>query len=150
MLYPSGPTNGRIISKEKVDDIEELLSQALKALNITPKQLAIQSSLVNAIKDKFVISVQDEEVHQHNKSRQGSIIIERFSDPVIVSVKSESIPQSIILKSTKLQRTIENVKPTLRINLTLEEEDKMLHDVADEERILKYQKFFLMPRESGV
>lgn len=70
--------------------------------------------------------------------RQGSIIIERFSDPVIVSVKSESIPQSIILKSTKLQRTIENVKPTLRINLTVEEEDKMLHDVADEERILKY------------
>ena len=62
MLYPSGPTNGRIISKEKVDEIEELLSQALKALNITPKQLAIQSLLVNAIKDQFVISVQDEDV----------------------------------------------------------------------------------------
>jgi hypothetical protein len=26
MLYPSGPTNGRIIAKEKVDEIEELLS----------------------------------------------------------------------------------------------------------------------------
>jgi hypothetical protein len=41
MLYPSGPANGRIIPKEKVDDIEELLSQALKSMNITPKQLAI-------------------------------------------------------------------------------------------------------------
>lgn len=103
MLYPSGPTNGRIISKEKVDEIEELLSQALKALNITPKQLAIQSSLVNAIKDQFVISVQDEDVQYHIKNnRRESIIIEKFSDPVIVSVKSESIPQSIILKSTKL------------------------------------------------
>ena len=103
MLYPSGPTNGRIISKEKVDEIEELLSQALKALNITPKQLAIQSSLVNAIKDQFVISVQDEDVQYHIKNnRLESIIVEKFSDPVIVSVKSESIPQSIILKSTKL------------------------------------------------
>ena len=103
MLYPSGPTNGRIISKEKVDEIEELLSQALKALNITPKQLAIQSSLVNAIKDQFVISVQDEDVQYHIKNnRRESIIVEKFSDPVIVSVKSESIPQSIILKSTKL------------------------------------------------
>ena len=103
MLYPSGPTNGRIISKEKVDEIEELLSQALKALNITPKQLAIQSSLVNAIKDQFVISVQDEDVQYHIKNnRHESIIVEKFSDPVIVSVKSESIPQSIILKSTKL------------------------------------------------
>lgn len=103
MLYPSGPTNGRIISKEKVDEIEELLSQALKALNITPKQLAIQSSLVNAIKDQFVISVQDEDVQYHIKNNRGeSIIVEKFSDPVIVSVKSESIPQSIILKSTKL------------------------------------------------
>ena len=103
MLYPSGPTNGRIISKEKVDEIEELLSQALKALNITPKQLAIQSSLVNAIKDQFVISVQDEDMQYHIKNnRRESIIVEKFSDPVIVSVKSESIPQSIILKSTKL------------------------------------------------
>lgn len=30
MLYPTGPTNGRIINKEKVDEIEELLSEALK------------------------------------------------------------------------------------------------------------------------
>lgn len=57
LLYPTGPTNGRIISKEKVDDIEELLSQALKSLNITPKQIAIQNLLVNAIKEQFIISV---------------------------------------------------------------------------------------------
>jgi hypothetical protein len=36
LMYPLGSTNGRIISKEKVDEIDELLSQALKSLNITP------------------------------------------------------------------------------------------------------------------
>lgn len=62
MLYPSGPTNGRIIPKEKVDEIEELLSLALKPLNITPKQLEIKNLFVNAIKEKFIISVLDEDV----------------------------------------------------------------------------------------
>ncbi len=51
LMYPLGSTNGRIISKEKVDEIDELLSQALKSLNITPQQIAIQNLLTNAIKD---------------------------------------------------------------------------------------------------
>lgn len=50
-MYPPGPNNGRIIPKEKVDDIEELLSQALKSLNITPRQIAIQNLFTNAIKE---------------------------------------------------------------------------------------------------
>lgn len=51
LMYPLGSTNGQIISKEKVDEIDELLSQALKSLNITPQQIAIQNLLTNAIKD---------------------------------------------------------------------------------------------------
>jgi hypothetical protein len=38
----------------------------------------------------------------------------------------------------------------MRINLTSDEEEEMLNDVANEEKILRYQKFFIMPRENGV
>lgn len=48
-----------------------------------------------------MISELDEDVHLKDNSKIGSIIVDKLSDPVI-SVKSESILQSIILKSTKL------------------------------------------------
>jgi hypothetical protein len=50
-LYTNGTVNGRIISKDKVDEIDYLLSQALKANTITPKQLAIQKIIITSIKD---------------------------------------------------------------------------------------------------
>jgi len=70
---------------------------------------------VNAIKDQFTITVDDEEsAALNNKEDNG------HTTPVetITLVRKQTLSKSVISKSTKLQRAIQNIMPIQKTIIT--------------------------------